>query len=386
VGRFSLLLCGLGLAVGCAEKSEPPEGPATDVCAPLHEECFVNQQVCAVTDGAPACQACAPGQYAAREGVCKPLVGTALSHDFPDNTTPAGGESLDLCRSWTVGNAEELYVNAVETTQDEASHHSNWTFVPDTEFAGPDGIWPCDERNYSQLSAAVAGGVLYAQSTQATHEVQKFPDGVVIRVPANARIISSIHTLNTTDAAVTGHMRLTIYALDPAEVTVTLAPFHLSYDGLALPPQSQSRFAGECELDSQFREATGAPFAPQVYYVLPHTHALGRRMFIETYGGERDGEMFFDVLGFNGEARGRAYDPPIDMNGALGMRFGCEFDNPRTETVVWGFGDKEMCEVLGFAASPLAFESRIETAEPADATDMPSFTGACDSIVLPWDK
>jgi hypothetical protein len=45
-----------------------------------------------------------------------------------------------------------------------------------------------------------------------------------------------------------------------------------------------------------------------------------------------------------------------------------------------------MCEVLGFAASPLAFESRIETAEPADATDMPSFTGACDSIVLPWDK
>jgi len=55
--------------------------------------------------------------------------------------------------------------------------------VPETEFAGPDGLWDCDDRNYSQLQAAITGGVLYAQSTQARKEVQKFPDGVVVRVP-----------------------------------------------------------------------------------------------------------------------------------------------------------------------------------------------------------
>src|SRR4030095_8477307 len=112
--------------------------------------------------------------------------------------------------------------------------------------------------------------------------------------------------------------------------------------------------------------------------------ALGTRMFVETYGGARDGEALVDVRGFNSEARGRAYEPPIDIAGALCMRFGCEFDNPRPETVVWGFDDKEMCEALGFAASPIAFESRIDGAQPIDG-DMPSFTGACSTLALPWE-
>ena len=86
----------------------------------------------------------------------------------------------------------------MELEQSEASHHSNWTFVPDDQFTGPDGSWKCKDRGYSQLTAALQGGVLYAQSTQATREVQKFPDGVVVRIPPRSRIISDVHVLNTT--------------------------------------------------------------------------------------------------------------------------------------------------------------------------------------------
>jgi hypothetical protein len=370
--------------VACEASDEPAPLGQPDACAALVDACLVNQHACVVTDAGPGCQACGVGQHATREG-CKAIGGTALSHDFPETSTPPGGEIRGMCRSWTIGNAEPLYVNAVEIEQDELSHHSNWMFVPDDEFEGPDGLWTCADRNYSQLAAAVAGGVLYAQSTQATHEVQKFPDGVALRIPENARIISDIHTLNTTSDDVTGHMRLTIYSLAESEVTVNLAPFHLTYDELALPPLSKSRFSGECELASGFQSA-GSPFGIQVYYMLPHTHALGRRMFVHAYGGEPDGVELIDVEGFNGEARGRAYDPPLDLSGATGLRFGCEFDNPRDEEVNWGFDDQEMCEALGFAASPVAFESRIQEIQPDDLDDMPSFTGECNSIILPWDK
>jgi hypothetical protein len=384
--RGCILLAALALWACGGDQTPEPLPPAGSCDQELLSQCLVNQQICVVGEAGPSCQRCDAGHYATRAGSCDPIGGEPLHHEFPPNTTAAGGELRGLCRSWTIDNPEPLYVNAVEIDQDEASHHSNWTFVPDSQFDGPDGIWPCAERNYNQLTGALAGGVLYAQSTQATHEVQKFPSGVVVRIPAQARIISDIHTLNTSPDSVTGTMRLTLYALPESDVTVKLAPFHLSYDELTIPPQSDSRFSGGCaDIAGEFTQL-GETFAMQLYYLLPHTHALGTRMFVEVLGGPNDGDTLVDVTGFNGEARGLAFDPPIALDGAQGLRFGCEFHNPRNEMVVWGFDDQEMCETLGFAASPVAFESRISEALPDGAEDgIQRFTGDCATVAFAWD-
>src|SRR6185436_6509809 len=192
-------------------------------------QCLAIQQVCG--DG-PKCAACPSGQYAASNGLCKPLGGTVMPHDFPNISSTSGQEILGNCRSWTLDNPTELWVNAVELEQDEASHHSNWLFVPDDKFAGPDGIWRCRDRGYDELSAALAGGVLYAQSTQATHEVQKFPNFAAVRIPPYSRIISDIHILNATQQPLNGHSRLTLYVLSPSELKTKLAPFHLGFNTL----------------------------------------------------------------------------------------------------------------------------------------------------------
>jgi hypothetical protein len=386
--RRLLVLSALGIGLctlACSSESEPtgPSGPSVaEQCAPILDGCLENQQTCTVGAGGPQCTPCQSGHFATGDGTCTAIAGSSLSHEFPEFTTAAGEEILGLCRSWTLNNDTELWVNAVELEQSESSHHSNWTFVPEDQFAGPDGTWDCDERDYDQLTAALAGGVLYAQSTQAKREVQKFPDGVVLRIPPKARIISDVHVLNTTQSDVTGNMKLTIYTLDAADVTVKLTPFHVDYRGLDMPAHSTSRFWGECDLQQFYPNG----FDAQVYYVLPHTHALGTRFFLEVMGGPSDGQSLIDVRGFNGEARGRRYDPPVDLQGATGLRFGCEFDNPRDESVQWGFGDQEMCEALGFAASPMVFESRIKEAiaGPPDG-DILTFTGSCETLALPWD-
>lgn len=161
--------------------------------------CVVNQDSCVLSGGAPTCVPCGPGtRVSGATGACEPLAGTPMRHDFPENTSAPGEEITGVCRSWTLGNEEELWVNAVELEQDEQSHHSNWMFAPEGNFDGPDGLWPCADRGYDQLTAALAGGVLYAQSTQATHEVQAFGPGTAIRIPPRSRILSSIHILNTT--------------------------------------------------------------------------------------------------------------------------------------------------------------------------------------------
>jgi hypothetical protein len=177
-------------------------------------------------------------------------------------------------------------------------------------------------------------------------------------------------------------MTIALYTLPEAEVTTSLAPFHLTYDELAIVPQATSRFSGECDLRAAYG---GGPLELDVHYLLPHTHALGTRMFIERLGGPRDGDALIDVVGFNGEARGKYFDPPLALSDADGLRFGCEFDNPTNEEVNWGFGDQEMCEALGFAASPIAFESRIsEVIDSGKDGEIFAFSGACSTLPISW--
>jgi hypothetical protein len=386
LSRVVLALCFFGCS---SEKSSDAEAPIGEPdggggagCEELADSCLETQRVCVEGAEGARCEVCPQGEYASPDTKrCAALAGTPLVHEYADFEVAAGEEILSLCQSWTLGNDEEIWVNAVELVQDNQSHHSNWLFVPEDRFEGPDGVWPCKERNYSQLEAAIAGGVLYAQSTQAKKEVQKFPDGVALRIPPRSRIIGDVHLLNVSDQPVNGHVTLRVYPIPAADVDVKLAPFHLTYDELAIPPQQTSRFFGECNIEETSQAVLQTPLSMKVYFVLPHTHALGSRFFVEVLGGPRDGESIMDISGFNSEARGRYYTPPVDMAGATGFRFGCEFENPRTETVGWGFGDQEMCEMLGFVESDIAFESRVSTVESAGEDDgIPTFTGACNTI------
>ena len=55
-------------------------------------------------------------------------------------TVAAGEEVTNRCVSWTLGNDQPLYVNAVTLATGSGFHHSNWFWVPETSYAGPDGI------------------------------------------------------------------------------------------------------------------------------------------------------------------------------------------------------------------------------------------------------
>lgn len=375
-------------AAGCSSDPAAPNPPPTaGACESKLAECLVDQKICVegTTAEGARCEACPAGQYAADSGDCAAIAGTPISHDFSEFTVASGEEVLGLCQSWTLGNETEIWVNTVELIQDEASHHSNWTFAPSDKFEGPDGVRKCKDRMYSQVSAALSGGVLYAQSTQAEKEVQRFPNGAAVRIPPFSKIIGDIHLLNTTPDEIKGHARLTLYSLPVDEVKIKLAPFHVTYDALDIPAHATSRFYGECELEDKFQAAAQTPFDMKIYYVLPHTHALGSRFFLELLGGTKEGQSVIDVTGFNSEARGRGYDPPVDVTGAKGLRFGCEFVNPRDENVKWGFGDQEMCEALGFAESEVGFESRVSSVAPAgNDGEVQTFTGACNTLAFKW--
>ena len=385
VGRAAatgaLLAATLALATGCTDDPVP----AASSCASLLPQCLSVQMTCAESNGSAQCRPCAGGEYADNEGVCQPLAGTPLTHEFTAFDIKAGEEIKGLCQSWTLGNSEEIWVNSVEFSQDERSHHSIWTFVPEQLFAGPDGVWTCKDRNYNELVGTTAGGVLFAQSTQSVHEVQRFPEGSAVRIPPYSKIVGDIHLLNTTtEDVVGGSATMTMYTITRPEVKVPLVPFEMAYRGLAIPPFARSRFSASCELEALFKNTADSPFDLKIHYILPHTHGYATRLYMQVYGGPSDGASIIDVHGYAEEGRGRFYDTPIDLTGAKGITFGCEYDNQTDQTLGWAY-EQEMCQLLGFAESKVAFLSAVWESSAAGNDGMQEFTGPCEHQAIAWD-
>lgn len=333
----------------------------------------------------PACGGDAGG------GACNPeRESCVLHHDFGTQTVQAGEERSGVCQSWTLHNPTELWVTRVELSNDGSYHHSNWFFVPDDTFELPDGAWDCDSANFSELTAAILGGVLYAQSTQAKHEIQQFPQGAAVRIPPWSRIITSSHLLNVGDTTVTTGLRLTITTLPTNQVAVKLAPFRLAYRDLHIPAKATSRFQSTCDIEATHEDVMKEPFALKLYYVLPHYHALGNRFEVRLAGGSRDGELLHAMDGFDSEPHGKAFDPPIDISGsgAYGFSYSCEFVNGREVEVGWGIGDQEMCEMLGYAETTMAFDAGVNAGDDAYLETLPDGTivhgGPCSVLGVPF--
>jgi hypothetical protein len=304
------------------------------------------------------------GTTAATTGELDPTTGGAepetavVVHSFGDYLMTPFLE-IEPCVQWTLRNEQAIYVNAVTLVNDGGYHHSNWFAVPEDVFPGEDGYWKCNDRGYNEITAAVEGTVLFAQSTQSREEVMRLSPGAVIKIPPRHKIVAGVHLLNLGSADLESELRMGLEIIHPRDVEAVLAPMHLDYRDLAIPAGKRSRFTGECSFRATYEKALKKPFEMKLYYVLPHYHYLGEYFGLQVLGGARDGEVLFQLDGFNGDANGRAFDPPVDLSDAEGLRFACGFNNWLNKDVGYGIGDNEMCMMLGLVDSRVIIESRV---------------------------
>jgi hypothetical protein len=308
-------------------------------------------------------------------------VARTLRHTFDPVHVEPGEELSWLCQSWTVGNETPLFVHEVRMVNDGAWHHSNWFFVPEDQFDGPDGTWDCDDRTFSEVGAGVVGGVLFAQSTQVMQEAQTFPPGTAFVIPPRARILGDIHLINLGREAVDSAITFEIDTVPESEVEVPLVPMTMTNRALALPPRQASRFTMHCD----FGELLGAPFDFRFYYVLPHHHALGSSFHLEATGGPGGDETVVEVATTVGEPWGVSLAPAVDVTGATGLRMTCGYDNPRDVPVQYGLGDQEMCVMLGFtdANFKLAGGSNGDSTAVAATDGIDTFEAPCQELGFP---
>ena len=304
-------------------------------------------------------------------------------HFGPYSMEP-GEEQLGLCVSATLHNEEPIFVRQVELQTGQGFHHSNWFFVPDFMLDGPDGTWDCRDRDFSEPVAASFGGVLFAQSTQSTHEIQAFPDGAAIRIPVHSKIVGGIHLLDATDEPLDVPLAITITPTAERDVTTLLAGTSFEDQALAIPPHAQSRFTVQCDLGPKSQELLGHPPDFSFYYALPHYHTLGTGLTMEAIGDDGSVETIFTTAQRVGDALGGKIDPPFQLAGRK-LRFSCSYDNQGDDTIVWGFGGEEMCVFLTFTDSTYSWTGGALTPDTPgdgvpDGNGVVQFTHDCQVI------
>ncbi len=309
----------------------------------------VGSMVLAVAVATMTASACGDNLAPADDG--SDLPGHHVYH-FGPYQLAAGEEHPAQCVSLTLGNELPMFVNEVSLTAGPGFHHSNWFWVPDSSYPGPDGTWPCDDRGFQEPLAAAVGGVLFAQSTQATAETQAFPPGMAIPIPPHARLVAGVHLLNASDEPITTALDLMVRTIPAGELRTQLAGLSFTYQALALPPGRTSTFTVDCDFAELSQRLLGRAPDFNLYWVLPHYHGLGRGIELTATGAGGDVPVLA-TEGTVGEPLGKRLDPAFAMTGHTGLRFTCRFDNPGANVVGWGNSDQEMCVMLAFTDSEL---------------------------------
>jgi hypothetical protein len=304
----------------------------------------------------------------------EPLPPPDVAHTFEELTIAPGEERTGLCQSWTLNNDTPLYVNRVVATNQGGLHHSNWIWVDEASYAGPDGSWPCADRGFDQIFAGAVGGVFFAQSTQSRQDTQAFPEGVAFEMPAHVRIIGDVHLLNPLQTEATTSLHFDIYTLPEADVRVRLQPMAFTNTALEIAAAGDTSARMQC--------ATPQPDF-DIYYVLPHFHDNGRGMRVDVAGGPMDAVNVFTSDGAFGEPLGRTFDPPIPVRGALGLGITCDYRNESEAVLHYGVGDQEMCVVLIYSTGKKAGGMAIANLTAMDVGGVHETDAACIAVGTP---
>jgi len=269
-----------------------------------------------------------------------PSFEASLEHTFEPVTVASGSDDY-WCQSWTIGNDEPLYVNKVRQVNDGAWHHSNWFFVPDDMF-GEDGTWRCSDREFGSVRASLAGGVIFAQSTQAFEETQAFPERTAVVIPPRSKIIGDVHLFNVAASPVETTLTMSFQTIEPEETDVRLREVSFALRDIDIDAGRRSRWAQTCDLTELVSDSFN------VYYVLGHYHQWGNYFSLSFVDDEGD-ETPIVELDNVGDVLGFTVSPPANSNGAKRLKYECGYNNTTDRNLVWGnSGDEEMCQFLAY--------------------------------------
>ena len=259
---------------------------------------------------------------------------------FRLQATISPSDEREFCK-FVVAPPEELWMYADEVQFTSGSHHfllyqTNYDEIPTVNEHGDpvdtSGVFDCSQGATDGWDVSrVIGG---SQSGEGGRH-ERFPEGVALRLPANAVLLMNAHYLNSSPDTLSPEVRINLYHRDPALVHTEGDVLFLYNPFIHVPPRGMSRARYRCPVHSDIT----------LVDVQSHMHRRGVGFEARLMGSETP---FYENTDWE--------EVPVETFGGAGMEitagswldYHCDYDNPEDRDVYQGFKTTdEMCMLVG---------------------------------------
>ncbi len=230
-----------------------------------------------------------------------------------------------------LANDEPVYVNRVEISMRQGSHH----FIlygfrdgtPDWVEPSPDVFRDLrDEDGVPILSNYLAMPFhQFFVGTQWPALDMSMPEGVGLQIPADFAFDLNAHYVNRSDSVSTGEVIVNLHYVVPEAIEHMAEIIDFNHSNFLLPAGEQTTLERDFTFDKRVN----------VFQLFSHAHELNREFRVQIVGGARDGEEIY----FSNDWQHPPiieYDPPLVLERGEGFRLIATYDNTRDRDV--GFG------------------------------------------------
>ena len=243
-----------------------------------------------------------------------------------------------------LGNAQEAWVNRVQTNMRSGSHHFVlYTFAANApSFVIPPVGVLRDVKNADgtyQFATLIAMGYhVFFAGTQAAAGDYTFPPGVAMRVPANAVIDMNSHYVNSTKNAISAEAEANLHTVPASQVQFEAKALNLNNTDLVIP-------AGR---DTTIRRTFMFAQPTRVVMLTSHMHKRGLRFVIRIAGGSRNGEIIYQNEAWDHPTI-LPFSTPLVLQAGQGLTSEVTYRGDPSRVVRFGLtSDDEMSIIFGY--------------------------------------
>lgn len=262
----------------------------------------------------------------------------SIQWDFPEQIIEAGTE-VQLCY-FMEKLPEDIFITSLTSYQGPFGHHLVIFRAEKEETPGTvrDCTAASDMVNLSPVISSVNFGL------------QKFPDGMAIRVPAATQPLLQLHIVNTSDKPIRVRDAVHVNLVAQADVQLLAGFYGVSNIDFVLPPHATSETTFDCEV----------PRDMNLLLMGPHMHEWGT-VFEATAGPIDNLKPVIDIQKWQAEMRDAPpvvefpVDAPFVLKAGDVVRTHCIWNNTTTDNIIF---PHEMCATYGYYyPAPLGSEA-----------------------------
>lgn len=234
----------------------------------------------------------------------------------------------ELYRYQTVGNTEDVFVNRIEITMRQGSHHFIF-YDFDQGIAVPPLNMYRDIRdannNFVNSTISSILNQVFVFGTQLRITDYKLPEGVALKVPAGKAYDLNSHYANYSDQVVSGEAYLNLHTIPPSEVEHVAENLFLSEQDFQLPPNQETTVTATYSFGEQ----------RNIFMLTSHAHQQMEEFRIFIHGGSRDGELIYYTNDWEHPVL-LTFDPPLVLERGEGLRGEALYNNTTNRTLQFG--------------------------------------------------